>query len=300
MNNLLYYYSLSFYVCFILSSNCPDGPAIMTVLSLFPTGGEERPLEGLYLGLNLHRQAEDGDLLIYSNYISSLDGRISLTLDHSGESQVPEAIINGRDWRLYQELAAQSDVMITSARYFRQLAKGQAQDLLPVGQEPAYADLNGWRESEGLKAQPDVVIISNSLDIPVGSLAVLKGRRILIFTGKHAEASKVDRLEAAGAELFVMDGPEVSGAALKAVLIALGYRSAYMIAGPLVHRTLIADRVLNLLFLTTRLRLIGGAGFDTILGGDIGGAVEMHLRSLYLDRNASNAQFFAQYALQQG
>jgi len=272
----------------------------MTVLSLFPVGGKERALEGLYLGLNLHRVAEDGDLLIYSNYISSIDGRISLTLDHSDESQVPDAIINGRDWRLYQELAAQSDVMITSARYFRQLAKGKAQDLLPVGQEPAYADLPGWRASEGLKAQPDVVIISNSLDIPVSSLAMLEGRRILVFTGKHAEASKVTLLEAAGAELFVMDGSEVSGTALKVALIGLGYRSAYMIAGPLVHRTLITDRVLNLLFLTTRLRLIGGSSFDTILAGDIGVAAEVYLRSLYLDQNASTAQFFAQFALQQG
>ena len=271
----------------------------MTVLSLYPTAEEERPLQGLYLGLNLHRQAADGDLLIYSNYIASVDGRISLTTEHSSETQVPADIINRRDWRLYQELAAQADVMITSARYFRQLAKGEAQDLLPVGQEDEYADLLDWRESEGLQAQPDVLILSNSLDIPESALKLLQGRRVLICTGKHAEPEKIAALQAAGAELFEMDTPDVSGAAVKDLLIAQGYRTAYMIAGPQVHRTLIADRVLDRLFLTTRLRLIGGTGFDTIVSGEIGGVADLQLLSLYLDRNDSTSQLFAQYALQQ-
>ncbi|NWF36114.1 dihydrofolate reductase family protein [Mariprofundus sp. KV] len=271
----------------------------MTVLSLYPPTEEERPLQGLYLGLNLHRQAADGDLLIYSNYITSLDGRISLTTERPSQSQVPTDIINRRDWRLYQELAAQADVMITSARYFRQLAKGEAQDLLPVGQEDEYADLRDWRKSAGLRAQPDVLILSNSLDIPVAALKLLQGRRVLICTGNRAEPARGAALQAAGVELFVLDSPDVSGAAVKSVLIEQGYRSAYMIAGPQVHRTLIADRVLDRLFITTRLRLIGGAGFDTIVSGEIGGAADLQLLSLYLDRNVSTSQLFAQYALQQ-
>lgn len=106
----------------------------MSVLRLYPAPPEPTQLEGLYLKLNLHLQVEVGEILIYSNYIASMDGRISLRDTSTGRFIVPEAIANKRDWRLYQELAAQSDVMITSARYFRQLAKGEAQDLLPVGQ----------------------------------------------------------------------------------------------------------------------------------------------------------------------
>lgn len=238
-------------------------------------------------------------MLIYSNYIASLDGRISLTSEYSSQSQVPADIINRRDWRLYQELAAQADVMITSARYFRQLARGEAQDLLPVGQEDEYADLRDWRKSAGLKAQPDVLILSNSLDIPLTALKSLQDRRILICTGKDADPARGVALQTAGAELFVLDSPDVSGIAVKGLLIAQGYRSGYMIAGPQLHRTLIADHVVDRLFLTTRLRLIGGSGFDTIVSGEIGVAADLQLLSLYLDRNVSTSQFFAQYALQQ-
>ncbi len=268
----------------------------MTVLQLFPGQQRQRKLHGLYLDLNLQQQTEPGELLIYSNYIVSLDGRISLGLGHSDERQVPDDIINDRDWRLYQELAAQSDVVIASARYFRQLAKGEAQDLLPVGKGPEYADLLTWREKSGLKPQPDVVIISNSLDIPVASLSLLADRRVLVFTGSAASRSSISRLEATGAELFVTNSPEVRGAALKGILIEQGYRSAYMIAGPQVHRTLISDHVLDYLFLTTRLRLIGGENFDTIMAGEIGGVADMQLCSLYLDQSEATAQLFAQFS----
>ena len=269
----------------------------MSVLPLLPIAEGERPLEGLYLDLNLHKEAAEGDLLIYANYIASVDGRISVA-DADG-SQVPELIINRRDWRLYQELAAQCDVMITSARYFRQLAKGCAQDLLPVGLEDEYADLRSWRAQQGLKPQPDVMIISNSLDIPALALEKLQDRRILICTGSHADPQKVVKLKALGADVYHSDGSDVSGVAVKSILARQGYRSAYMIAGPKVHQSLIADRVLNYLFLTTRLRLLGGDGFDTILSGNIGAAADAQLRSLYLDQNASNGQLFALYALQQ-
>jgi len=71
----------------------------MSVLRLYPAPQEERSLEGLYLSLNLHRQAADGDVLIYSNYIASMDGRISLRDANTGQFIVPEAISNKRDCR---------------------------------------------------------------------------------------------------------------------------------------------------------------------------------------------------------
>jgi len=44
---------------------------------------------------------------------------------------VPRAIANERDWRLFQELSAQADIFLTSGRYLREWAKGQAQEILP-------------------------------------------------------------------------------------------------------------------------------------------------------------------------
>lgn len=267
----------------------------MRLLRLIPEPSQDIPLEGTYLGLELHRQAGAGDILIYANYIASVDGRIALRDPVSGEFTVPAAIANDRDWRLYQELAAQADVMIVSARYMRQLAAGTAQDLLPVGQGSAYQDLRDWRAAEGLAPQPDVVIVSASLDIPDAALARFTDRRIIVATSEDAEASAVDALRQQGIEVVTAGRQRVEGMALRQVLAARGYRSAYMIAGPAVHRMLLADGAIDRLFLTTRHRLLGGKDFSTIVGDELPAPIRLTLNAMYLD--VEGGQHFADYRL---
>jgi len=50
---------------------------------------------------------------------------------------VPDSVANPRDWRLFQELAAQADVLVMSARHLRELAAGAAQDSLRLSDAPA-------------------------------------------------------------------------------------------------------------------------------------------------------------------
>jgi riboflavin biosynthesis pyrimidine reductase len=269
----------------------------MTVLRLYPAPHQQIALSGLYLDLNLHRQAADGDILIYSNFITSLDGRISMHEPESGEYVVPESIANRRDWRLYQELAAQSDVMLTSARYFRQLAKGKAQDLLPVGTASEYADLLAWRREQGLKRQPDVMVVSNSLDIPVELIEKVQDRSVTVLTSQQADREKLELLQSCGVMVFMVGGKAVEGLALRKFLIGQGYRSVYMVAGPQVHRTLIADQVLDRMFLSTHFSLLGGDAFHTILEGDIEDVAKLELCALYLDQLASSTQLFACFKL---
>lgn len=271
----------------------------MTVLRLYPPPQRKMPLCGLYLGHRLHHRAQAGGLLIYANYIASLDGRIALP-DVHGEQGVPASLANKRDWRLYQELAAQSDIMLTSARYFRQLARGSAQDLLPVGRESGYADLAAWRLDEGLKAQPDVAILSRSLDIPQAALEAVRDRKVLLLTGRDADAQGIERLTSLGVSVLQSGQPELDGVEIRSLLSAGGYRSAYMIAGPEVHRTLLAGG-LDLLFLTQRHRLLGGDDFSSIMRGELDTPVDMELQSLYLDEQAAlherGGQSFACYAV---
>jgi len=268
------------------------------VLPLFPSAQQSCPLHGLYLGLNLHRQAAESDMLIYANYIASVDGRIALPDARSGEFMVPQSIANSRDWRLYQELAAQADVMLTSARYFRQLAQGKAQDLLPVGTGKAYADLAEWRQQQGLKPQPDVVILSNSLNIPEQALAQLQDRNIIVCCSEQSDGQKIDHLQSLGVRVLIAGEWQVEGKILKEQLIQVGYRSAYMIAGPAVHRSLIHAQVLDRLFLSTRLNLLGGDAFHSILNGVVDKATDLELLSLYFDQDQASQQLFAQYRLQ--
>lgn len=269
----------------------------MNVLRLYPPGQQQCEFDRLYLGLNLHRQASAGDVLIYTNFIASVDGRIALPNPDSGEFGVPGAIANKRDWRLYQELAAQADVLLVSGRYFRQLARGQAQDLLPLGREPEYADLHDWRRQQQLSPQPALLILTNSLDIPLEALEIFRDRRVMVLTGADANSRKRQQLEMAGAEVLVSGIDEVGGLLVRQMLIEQGFRSAYAIAGPQLYRTLVADRVLDYLFLTTHFSLLGGDSFQTMLQHDIHGPVALELKSAYLDQRLPASQIYACYTL---
>jgi len=268
------------------------------IMQLYPVSHQQRALNGLYLDLKLGQQVAAGDVLIYSNYIASVDGRISLRDADSHEFIVPQAIANKRDWRLYQELAAQADVLLTSARYFRQLARGSAQDLLPPGRSPDYDDLIRWRQQQGLQTHADVMVLSNSLDIPATALEQVQDRRVIICSSEHSDDKQVARLESLGCTVRIAGRECVEGKRLKQLLIGCDYRTAYMIAGPAVHRTLIADGVLDYLFLTTQMSLLGHDMFHTILSGQLDQPAPLHLVRLYLDRHALYPQMFAQYALQ--
>ncbi len=265
----------------------------MSVQCLFPDHIESLPLEGLYLGLNLHRAAGEGEVLIYSNYVASVDGRISHYNPDTGDYEVPKSLANGRDWRLYQELAAQSDVLITSARYFRQLLKGTAQDLLPVGSR--FEDLKAWRLEQGLAPQPAVAIFSRSLDVPAKAIEILKERGIYLFTSDVAPGDKKEALEAQGVKVVAAGKSGVEGARLRAELIHYGFRSAYMIAGPEVHRTLVDAGVLDQMFLTTRFTLLGSENTHSLCEGALAESEEMELKQLYLDKQGN--QLFARYAV---
>jgi len=264
------------------------------IQQLYPAYGELQPLNGTYLQLALHKKAQPNDVFIYANFISSLDGRIALLDAYTGESSVPKAIANARDWRLYQELAGQSDVMITSARYFRQLAQGKAQDLLPVGASPDFEDIRLWRAQQSLKPQPDIVVLSDSLDIPLQAIQCLPDRKIMVMTKDTAAQQKVEALRAYGVDVIQIKGG-VTGLSVRDKLVELGYKSAYMIAGPKVHHTLLKDACLDELFLSSHMTLLGGSRFDTVLSDDMP-AVGMQLKSLYLDGESS--QMFMRYAYQ--
>ncbi len=63
---------------------------------------------------------------------------------------VPKDTSNPRDWRLYQELAAQADLFLSTGRYLRDWAEGNAQEILQMD-NPKFADLREWRIARGSK-----------------------------------------------------------------------------------------------------------------------------------------------------
>lgn len=258
------------------------------LLQLYPPPTDSLPLTRLYLDHPLHRIAELAEPLVYSNFVTSLDGRIALPRPDQESRGVPPAIGSARDWRLYQELAAQSDLLITSARYFRQFAEGEAQDNLPVGPSDAFADLRQWRLDQGFSAQPDVAIFSASLDIPISALQANSERQLHVLTGAKADPQRIEILRTAGVKVHIAgDNTSVDGARAIALLQGLGYRRIYAVAGPSVFYTLVRAGVLQRLYLTMAHRILGGKDFDTLAwGAELNPAPILKLLTLFYDAYA--------------
>jgi riboflavin biosynthesis pyrimidine reductase len=262
------------------------------VLRLLPGPAEPVALHGLYLQDDLHARAASLDRpLVYSNFISSLDGRIALEVPGKKTHTIPGSITNPRDWRLYQELSGQADILVTSGRFFRQSKAGEAQDLLPVGGQAEFDDIRAWRTARGLRPQPDILILSSSLDIPLAALEPYRSRRILIATGNRADTTHTALLRNSGIEVLAAGADRhVDGKRLLDLLDTRGYRTVYAVAGPAVLHTLVQADVLDRLYLTFAHRLLAGTAFDTLTRGDpFTPAVNLQLRELYYDASAPEA-----------
>jgi len=257
------------------------------IIELYPNSGQTHPLKNLYL-----KQLENlpvNQPFIYSNFIASLDGRIALPGENRTTHEVPPAIANARDWRLFQELAAQADLLITTARFFRQAASNEAQAELPVGMSREFEDLRDWRTSQGLKSQPDIAIFSASLNIPVEALNQYKDRQLYVITGEDADQNQLQRLTS-NSNLKVIHsgkGRQVNARSLREKLGTLGYRRVYAIAGPSALHTLATANVLDRLYHTTAHCILGGTEFDTFIRGEeLLPALHLPLRALYLDQSS--------------
>jgi riboflavin biosynthesis pyrimidine reductase len=254
------------------------------IIQLYPQLQHDLDLEGLYLQADSDEQKP----LVYTNFITSMDGRIAIEHPVTGKRGVPEFITNPRDWRLYQELAARADVLLVSARYLRELAKGEAQAGLPVSDEPAFQDLKAWRRQQSMTAQPAVVILSASLNLPLSQVCEELDRDVYVATGEQADTDTIEKIESSGAKvLYAGKGKQVEGQKLIEQLNSKGYQQIYSIAGPGVLETLLRAGVLGRIYLTQVHRMIGGASYDTLFEGQmLMPPADFKLRVLYFDQRS--------------
>jgi len=258
------------------------------VTRLYPAPPRDLPLQGLYLDHDLYSKGHPGKPFVYSNFITSLDGRIAIAGTTRATHVVPAATSNTRDWRLYQELAGQADLLVTSGRYFRQSLLGEAQDELPLGSRRLFDDIREWRTARGLAPQPDIAIMSSSLNIPLDALKPYRQRRIYAVTGEEADPDRIAALQDCGVMVIQAgNGNKVNGRQMLHELARLDYRSVYAIAGPAVFHTLLKSRIVDRLYLTIAQQILGGDSYDTLSrGGLLEPAQGMRLIGLYHDPQA--------------
>ena len=269
------------------------------ILQLFPVPSREVPLRGLYLQHDLRAQAEDRDrVFVCANFVSSLDGRIAIPNPSGKGVTLAEAVTNPRDWRLFQELAVQTDILITSGRYLREYSTSVKQEILQIYDDPQFEDLRNWRLSRGLSSQPDLAVISGRLDFDVPPALLGDDRSLLIFTTKSSDPNQIQRLKDQGARILFAGEESVDGQKLCAHMTELGYRTAYSGAGPKVLHLLASSGVLDRLYLTFANRLLGGEPYASILEGPLlDPPINLQLNTLYFDPYGLEGlgQLFASY-----
>lgn len=270
-----------------------------TIWQLYPPPAREIGLNGLYLGHDLRQQAIDRNRpLVYTNYVTSIDGRIAVPRPEGKGMMVPQTTANDRDWRLFQELAVQADVIISSGRYLRDYAEGKAQEILRVYDDPRFEDLGRWRAERGLSPYPDLAVISGSLDFPIPSFLTQSDRHVAVITHGGADRDRMRELEDQAGRVIVAGETAVSGKQVISALGDLGYRSVYMATGPRVHHLLLEDNALDRLYITIAHRLLGGQPFSSLVeGGLLNPAIDMKLDKLYFDPHALDGlgQLFLAY-----
>ncbi len=269
------------------------------LLRLYPQSGEKSAVNGLYLAHQVHKLGATESPFVYANFLSSLDGRIALEDVSQSTTYIPRHLTTASDFRLFMELHAQADCLITHGGYMRALNKGRLGNILQVRDK----DLVEWRRNNDLKAQPSVIIASASLNFPMHNSLREHAQKVYIATGKNADPDRIRYWQDLGHPILITgEDRMVQGASLIHELSRLDYKSIYLIAGPQMLDTVIRDKQLSRLYLTITHQLIGGKDFRTLLTGSmLGPEGNLVLKSMYYDPYSppGSGQFFMQFDLKQ-
>jgi len=270
-----------------------------SLLRLYPNSGENCAITGLYLAHQIHKLGTAESPFVYANFLSSLDGRIALEDVSQSTTYIPKHLTTVSDFRLFMELHAQADCLISHGGYMRALGEGRLGNILQVRDK----ELIEWRRNNNLKAQPAVIIASASLNFPMHKSLHEHAQKVYIATGRNADPDRIRYWQDLGYPILVTGEDQmVQGASLVHELRELGYKSIYLIAGPQMLDTIVREKQLSRLYLTITHQLIGGKDFRTLLtGSTLGPEGNLILKSMYYDPDSppESGQFFMQFDLKQ-
>jgi riboflavin biosynthesis pyrimidine reductase len=185
--------------------------------------------------------------LVLVNLVATVDGRAS----HEGRTS---ALGAAADLEMLLELRALADAVLIGTGTLR--AEGYAR---LVGSE----ERRGHRRARGLEGDPPAVLLSRGLDLPwEAGLFAAPEQPVLVYTG--AEGGPPGGL-AAPVEVVRLDDP--TPRAMLADLRARGVRALLSEGGPTLNRALLADGLVDELFLTLAPVLTGEVGAVRIVEG---------------------------------
>lgn len=254
-----------------------------TLTRLYPTPAATRALAGTYLGHDLRARGSVERPFVYANFVSSLDGRTSQIDREMGRLRPPRAVSNDHDWRLYLELAAQADAVITSgSRLNAMLAEDR--DEIHCVEEIEQGDIGEWRRARGLHHRPTCIVLSRNLELPVEQLLARPHCDLVLMAGAQADAGVAERLRGDGIDVRLAPQRWVVGDDIAQLARERGFRTLYAIGGPDILYTMLDARLLDRLYLTLAHVALAGRDFDTLTHGDtLQPPFGFGLHEIYLD-----------------
>jgi riboflavin-specific deaminase-like protein len=210
---------------------------------LHPDPGELTPEEAT-TGLRLGDLAPPGRPYLVLNMVSTLDGRIAID-GRSGP------IGDEADRELFHGLRTQADAVMVGAGTIRTERYGR------MVRDPARRER---RVAEGLEADPLAVVVSGTLNLPA-DLPLLQDpdSTVLVVTASP------DELPPVPAHVDYLRGTDMRPV-LERLRSEHGVRSILCEGGPSLNDTLIADGLVDELFLSIAPKLVAGPPL-TMLGG---------------------------------
>ena len=208
------------------------------------------------------------------NMVATADGRATV----SGRTAPISSVA---DRQVFHALRTRVDAVMVGAGTVRTERYGR------LVRDPARRE---QRRAAGLEPDPLAIVVSGRLDLPADvPLLQDPAQRVVVVTASEAViagcAAQVEYLRSAPVDLR---------AALELLRAEHGVRSILCEGGPHLNGSLLADGLIDELFLTTVAKLAAGAGALTIVQG---GAVDEPRALELVWLLAAGSELFARYAL---
>ena len=215
--------------------------------------------------------------LYYANFLKSLDGRIATYDKKNRRLLTPNSIKNNVDFSLFCQLHAQADCLVTNTHYINGLNKGYYGDILSLNDKY----LEKWRKKNKINQQK-IIILSNSLDFPINKkLEKYKERIVILTTSKNIK--KLSHLEENGYEIIKYSGKNISENQLHKYVVRNKFKSVYFIAGPTIVEQMISKNLIDKLYLSTSVSMVGTENYDLIIRGNfLKKPIKLELIEMYM------------------
>ncbi len=286
-------------------------PGSATVTQVLPEK-KTLQLEGLYLGQRLLEMSiKIGRSLVIADFLTDRNGVIAQA-DEQHDFRVPPELRNSSDWRLFQELLVQADVIIIGKAYLKRVSAlgSRAENILSQFEAGGGFDsLGKWRLEAGYQnSSPDLAIVSRSLDLDFPEAALRGDRRRVVFTTLGmADSDKAKALRTSGTLVIGSGEAGVDGnQVIDTLSNRMGYRVIMMATGPSVLELLLQAKRLDLLYVTEaqlEIPFDDPATVQTILPGGkkVSDLQDFQLAHQYLQENVATqdgsliSQLFLRY-----